>query len=1098
MSRSPARGRAAGGSARPGRTPGRGPALGARPPTHAAPAGPAGGDLAAAVLSFETLSDPTTDAAWLAPGDLIALQRSVGNEAVTHLLVQRIGMDPMPSQDPNLKQALEADKLPDDYAKKSDPEKIAAIRGMLGSKTASVVGRAWALLGDELGQARANPDLFTRSVQIEDDILDHAPFETLRERFKKDVEQTALDYTTQNRDLVLGEMRRIGVDEERKGEEPGAEADFAVQDIQKAAGEMERVRDAKKRILGTQIGWQRAMVPQLGWRRTGPALFDPSGAPTFMESMPGADAPTWDTVNQEWRRTLGVEAAIIRQHPSAAYFMSLEGGQASAAALEKVKTVTDIKVARAEILKALQDLADKIDTVVPLIGDDLDYLDFPPIQQQLLIGQPAPSGTNWSKPVEKAIAKEEIADATIADLLKTIGVSTVGAAFFVFASIATAGGAAALGAVLFAGGAAVGVGQAAASWDKYGDVSAAHAATVDPELALVSGEQVDAAMTSAILDSVFAVLDVWQGVKGAYVGLKGGKAILEAGKAGAEVSTRTALRNLGKASNPKELVLKAFGEYGHDQVSRMTGLSYDELAEIVGKETDAGKRLLYLGKVGVSQRTADLLAKLPQLAKLGLDEGEQVLRASLETHGMIGTLERAGGWAAIKNSAAFKGGSASAKAMEGWRAGIVKELQEYIAKESDAMSKAVRTGTEKAASDVDVQIVGGAAAELQTKAEGWLAGRLGTNVKGAKSLLDAEVFVDPFRSHLIDIMKDVAPAVRERLSAKMAGWERQMVYGARYKEALKVSREAGEKVLKEAESLGIKPFLEFEPLSPSEQKRIAGLIDGWMGELKAGTGDAEELIERISKAQAQINASHADAYVGGGVRVWVTGREEDVAKLAAAIGIDPDVLRSATVAQRVIAALTESKWLEASVRRLAAPPKGTEDLGKLAKAVSDIGKHGGRAAQQLGKAGAPNAAALDDLFRRLMAFKELPADQLTKRIGGGELGQIRSEIDGLLATLGAQTKTAVDGIASDIKALSVSGTEMAEFQRLLKWQARYATLNDAARQATGAYIEALHAALQAKAGASLPGPEASQSTAPLPNASMPEPTQSTVPAPATP
>jgi hypothetical protein len=1033
-----------------------------------------------AALVVEAFADATGDAAWVSADEVMQLQRLAGNDAVSGFIAQRIGPDPMPSQDPNLKKALEADKLPEDYAKKSDAEKIAAIRSMIGRKSPAVIARAWSQLGDELGQARANPDLFAQCVKIDDDILDHDAFETLKTRFQKDVEQTALNYTSENRDLVLGEMRKVGSDEE-KGKEPGAEADFAVQDIQKAAGEMERVRDAKKRILGTNIGWKKGVVGQRGWQRVGEETFQPSGPPTFYEPLPGADAANWDKVNAEWKRTLAIEAALIREYPSAAYFMNVEGGKGAAEGLEKIKTTTDIKVARAEISKALQDLVGKIEKVVPLIGDDLDYLDFPPIQQQLLGGQVAPSGTNWSKPVEKAIAREEIADATIADLLTTIGVSTVGAAFFVFASIATAGGAAALGAVLFAGGAVVGGGQAIASWDKYLDLATAHASTVDPELALVTGEQVESAQISAILDTIFAAMDVWQGIKGAYLGLKGGKAVLEAGKAGAEASTRAALRNLGKAGNPKELLTRAFTEFGHEKVSKMTGLSYDELAEMIGKESELGQRLLKLGKIGVDPKTADLVAKLPKLAELGLEEGEQVLRASLETNGMIGTLRKAGGWAAIKNSAAFKGGSGSAKAMEAWRAGVVKELSDYIARESDAMSKAVRTGTEKAASDVDVQIVGGAAAELQTKAEGWLAGRLGTNIKGAKNLLDAEIFVDPFRAHLIDIMKDIAPAVRERISAKMGEWERRMVYGAKYKTALKESQQAADKVLKEAESLNIKPFMEFEPLSANEQKRVAGLIDGWMGKLRSGEGDPDELIEMISKAQASIGASHADMYVGGGVRVWVTGRDEDVAKLAAAIGMDPEVLKSAASAQRVIAALTEAKWFEAAAKRLHAP-SATDDLAKLAKDVSNIGKHGGRAAQQLGKAGAPNGSQLDALFEQLWKFKEMPADELTARITGGELGQIRNEIDGLLGTLKTQTRSAVDGLASEIKAMNLPADEMAEFQKWLKWQAAYATLVDASRQATGAYIDALHAALQAKAGMSIPEPEPNQSVAPAPTA----------------
>ena len=49
---------------------------------------------------------------------------------------------------------------------------------------------------------------------------------------------------------------------------------------------------------------------------------------------------------------------------------------------------------------------------VPLVGDDLTYIDFPPIHQQLLAGQVAPSGINWSGAMEKSVAKELVSDAT--------------------------------------------------------------------------------------------------------------------------------------------------------------------------------------------------------------------------------------------------------------------------------------------------------------------------------------------------------------------------------------------------------------------------------------------------------------------------------------------------------------------------------------------------------------------------------------------------------------------------------------------------------------------------------------------------------------
>ena len=972
----------------------------------------------------------------------------------------------------------EYDKLPDDFEKRSDAEKIEAIKGMFGSKSSSVIERAWGLLGDELGAAQANPDLFTRSVKADDDILDHGAFEPLREQFKKDVEQTALANLSTNRAMVLEEMNKTGVTDEQKGETAGAEQDFAVQDVQKLVPEIERIKGAKAKMLGQIVGFEHGSIDHEGNVKQTQKQFDPADRPD--ESIPGM--PTWDVVNEQWQRTLAVEAALIRMSPSTAVFLGAGGTED----LAKLKETTDIKEARALVANALQDLAGKIDKAVPFVGDDLTFTDFPPIQQQLLIGTMSPSGTNWSKPVEKAVAGEEIADASIAHLLSTLGVATVGAAFFILANIATGG----LATFLFAAGAAVSVGQAAASWDKYRDLATAQQATVDPELALVTGEQVDSALVSAILDSVFAVVDVWQGVKGAKAAIaaaKESKGLLEAGKAGAAATSRAALKSLGKAGiNDADVIAKAIVELGPEEVRKLTSMSYDDLAKKVGETSELGQRLAVLGEKGISESTKELLAKLPNLATLTADEGEKVLKAALDTHGIAGTLDRVGGWAAIKKSLAMKSNSGSAAVLEGWRAGLVKELEEYIAKESDDLTKAVRTGTKEAGSDLDVQIVSGTASALQQKAESWLAGRVGKDIEGAKKLLDAEIFVDPFRSHFFDVVKDLDDAVRKEIADRMSDYERRMIEGARIKNAGGIELPAGRKIAEESPIRN--PFLEFEPLSPAEQKKVAGMIDGWMTELKEAKSAEQKasLVERISKSQAQINASHADAYVGGGVRVWVTGREgkeaaEDIEKLAKAVNMDPAELLKASAAQRVSAALAEAKWLEAAAKKLAVPSVTTpEEIGALAKAVTDVGKHGARGAGQLSRAGAPNAKVLDELFGEMTKLHKADTKTIAAAIEAGELRNIEAGIVGQLERIKSATRTAVDGLGTELKTFSETADQMEEWQAVLLWQTRYAAIVDDAIIKTSAAMKILHRALEEKAQATLPEQEPNASVSPEP------------------
>jgi hypothetical protein len=419
----------------------------------------------------------------------------------------------------------------------------------------------------------------------------------------------------------------------------------------------------------------------------------------------------------------------------------------------------------------------------------------------------------------------------------------------------------------------------------------------------------------------------------------------------------------------------------------------------------------------------------------------------------------------------------------------VKELGAFMEEESGKMSKAVRTGTEEAGSDLDVQILGGTAAELQQRAEGWLAGRMGTDVKRSKKLLDAEIFVDPTRAHLIDLMRDVGEDVRAQIQGKMATWEQQMILGARLREAEKLGKDAVDKVMREAGD--IKPFAGFEALSPAQQKQSAALIDGWMTELKdpANASRKGELIEKVAKTQAQINASHADAYVGGGVAVWVSGRDVDVAKIAEGLNVDPSDLAKVTIAQRISAALSEGKWLDAAVQQLKTGAGGNID--DLTKAVRNIGKHGARAAEVLKVPGAANTGRLDYLMEVLQSYKAVEPAQLKDLVTSGDLALMRGEITRILNGLSSETSAAIAALQKEAGGINVSLAEMADFQSWLKWQARFKTVTDGAAGATAAQIRVIETALECAQQASVQEPQESREY-PLP------PNQSVAPPPGAP
>lgn len=969
--------------------------------------------------------------------DLMRIQRSAGNRAASSLVTQRIKEG---SQLPFDAKSKADQDLGRDFDSKSDAEKIVVIRRVVGAGKPDAMLIGWGKLSDEMGAARANAELFDQSVKLDDTLLRHAPFATFRAKFRTDVETLARSYLAENRALVVAEMARTGVTDQANGETPTADQDAAVQDAQKLAPQIERVRDAKKKLRGTVVATRKTNM-RYGEEGEVAVYFDPARPPA--ESA--TSSSSWEAVNREWRRTIQVESALVRQSPSAAYFLKED-----APSTDALKNPADLAAARAAIATALTDLAAKIDKAVPMVGDSITFIDMPPLQQQLLAGAPCASGTNWSGAFEKTLATREIKDATIANLLTTLGLATVSAAFFILASLAS-GGTAALLAVLGAGASAT---QAGLDWKKYYELSTVHDATVDPELELISGDQVDEALISAILDSVFAAVDGWQGGKTFVEGVKTAKTLRAGATAGASATARAALKTLGRAGvNDAEVLTKAIAELGPAEVRKLTGLSFEEMAKRVGG--DLGARLGELTAEGVSKADKALLEQLPNLAGLSAEDGGKVLEASVNTYGVIGTLDRAGGWATIKKTAAMKDAKGGAATLEAWRKGIVKELEDFVAKESENMSKAVRTGTEKASSDLDVQVVGGTAAELKQKAEAWLSGRTGRSIEKSKVLLDAEIFVDPFRSHFYDIVQGIDDVTRKKLAAEMGDMERRMVAGAEIKRAGGIETPAGQKAAADWAEKGVKePFLDFEPLSPAEQQKASAMVDGYMNELKSAltSTEKEALVKKISTTQAQINASHPDAYVGGGVRAWVTGREdaaEDVEKLAKAANMTKDELMQVSNAQRIMATLNEAKWLEAAAGRLASPSASTaEDVGKVAKTVTDIGKHGARSAGQLGKAGAPNAAVLEGLFAELERFHQMDAKAMEAALREGTFSSLQTEIVGTLQRLDSATKTAVKGLEGELKTFAATAQDMAEFQKILLWQVRYSQLVGQSIQAT--------------------------------------------------
>jgi hypothetical protein len=109
-------------------------------------------------------------------------------------------------------------------------------------------------------------------------------------------------------------------------------------------------------------------------------------------------------------------------------------------------------------------------------------------------------------------------------------------------------------------------------------------------------------------------------------------------------------------------------------------------------------------------------------------------------------------------------------------------------------------------------------------------------------VLDATVFVDPTRSHLADLAKDLPEAARKAIDAKTAEVQKSLIFAERFQTAKKEGAEAPKRVTEEAEAAGIKAGdleklgSKYKPLSTAEQGDLAKEIDGWMKQLKDAGG----------------------------------------------------------------------------------------------------------------------------------------------------------------------------------------------------------------------------------------------------------------------
>jgi len=157
---------------------------------------------------------------------------------------------------------------------------------------------------------------------------------------------------------------------------------------------------------------------------------------------------------------------------------------------------------------------------------------------------------------------------------------------------------------------------------------------------------------------------------------------------------------------------------------------------------------------------------LPKLAeeiaanRLTREEADALVVQAIERFGPKETLDMAGGWARQTIAPQDLGTSNAGKMLETWRVGNLRRAREVLRSVTDAAGEQrliQRTGTPKFASDLDMSLLGPASSRNRELAWQYLTGRFGKDRAGLHNLLYMDLFTDPTRMHLADLLPTACP-----------------------------------------------------------------------------------------------------------------------------------------------------------------------------------------------------------------------------------------------------------------------------------------------------------------------------------------------------
>lgn len=954
----------------------------------------------------------------------------------------------------------------------------------VGPDDESLLEQIWDSMGAE-GISK-NIALFKKSVDRGVEIANIGILSKWPEYFGQDTKSIADGYLDANSRLVIREMIDLGIPvrEEEPNEEMTPDREEYLKEIQVAAAIVQDAIQAQKILEGVQVGWFRTadiydeQIKMSGdpieMRSLGIAkMVAPQymahyykGGPPPVPASGNENPPiqSYEVVDKHWQTCKSIIEGYNKRYPGL-YTLAVEDR------LEELVKKDDPKQMQSMMGEALRTLVmNIIKSQMMVASGDLDYQELHPIHSQLKGGLKGPSGTNWSSEIGKVVIEQEIKGYEDKEFWVSMGLATLGAAAFVVAELAS------FGTATFWLAAAAGVGasatQAGMSIEKYDDLATAQKAAVTEDTKLVADGQVSAAALAAVLDTVFAFIDVaspvMRGIRAGKLGpVKGVMEVMpidEAAKQAGKVVEGELVQKLAGGTANAQLIEEGINKLGIQKVAEATKKTPKELLEIVGEKSAVAERLKdFMSKVPLSPEEIALYQKnFPSIAndvasgKLKREVGEEIIALMIEQEGPMAVIKKAGGWKALNHPAMLGKNSKAGGMLEAWRQSLIKEMDEFMAKRFGGQAKA--TGTMGHLSDKDVSqlgkmgesgVVSGIdAAAHREAAVSFLAGRLGEKPQNLAGLLDVDMFVDPRRIHMYDDIFKELPKLREEAANLASSAERDIMYNTRLKNAIEAgNKELEQQIRQEMSELGVKQLDNLPKLSPEMLVQLNREIDELTARLEEAVlrkdiAAQRKLVLEIANKQAMINAAEKGGYAsGGGVRAMVSERDYFP-------GYNPfkDPNTGAILGEIAGKDMTKSQMMAAAIDQLVKldkyagelAQKGSAGVKDLPGVLKNIGKYAQRFGEVMQRANfgiAADAAMWEKLAKQfddiLKGAKELPADpSLRKQVLDELASQTKAQLgelnkSHLSALKKLQQEAGIEGITGIAEALkSISDSHM--------------------------------------------------------------------------